>query len=59
LLDVLAAIEWDNLTDAQVVGSLKRVIYYLVKHVSGPRHCNPPPGGFIVSDARGGCDEVF
>jgi hypothetical protein len=32
-LDVLVTIDRDNLTNAQVVAILKKVVYYLVKHI--------------------------
>jgi hypothetical protein len=33
LRDQAGQIDWDNLTNAQVVAILKRVVYYLVKHI--------------------------
>jgi hypothetical protein len=33
LCDQAAQIDWDNLTNAQVVVILKKVVYYLVKHI--------------------------
>jgi hypothetical protein len=30
---VLATIDWDNLTDLQVVATPKKPVYYLVKHI--------------------------
>jgi hypothetical protein len=33
LHDQAAQIDWDNLTNAQVVAILKKVVYYLVKHI--------------------------
>jgi hypothetical protein len=33
LCDQAAQIDWDNLTNAQVVTILNKVVYYLVKHI--------------------------
>jgi hypothetical protein len=30
---VLTTVDWDNLTNSQVVAILKKVVYYLVKHI--------------------------
>jgi hypothetical protein len=33
LRDQAAQIDWDNLTNAQSIAILKKVVYYLVKHI--------------------------